>query len=492
MIGTRLAVVVAGIALLVTAVVGFRAVRGGAASAELLISARGQAAEGTVAASVLASSMGVWILLAPAEAGAAFGGLPAVLGYALGSAVPLLLFVPVGVRLRETMPEGHSLTEYVLARFGPRFYAFVLLISLFYMFVFLAAEMTGVALALSLVAGVPKAATAVLVGTLALAYTAYGGLPASLATDTAQALLFIPLLVIMFAGSLVALGGIGSVHQTIAATAPSALTLTNPTGVEFGLYVGFAVVGANMLNQGLWQRVWAAESTDAVRRGFAVAAVAVVPMVFLAGLFGILAAGLGVVGDAPGIALFSVVEAALPTWVAVVLVAIATLLVTSSADTMLNAIASLVTVDAARVLDGPNDATISRVARVLTLAVAAVAIGVGAQGYDVLTLFLLADLLGAAVFAPFLLGLFQPALTERGALASGLSGLAVGLAYFPVTNPILAVSGLPLPAPSFLFAFAGATGVSFAVALVASGYSSAEFEFETLAASVDTLGGDRR
>lgn len=492
MVGTTLAVVVAVIALLATAVVGFRTVEGRAASTELLLSAHGRASAGTVAASVLASSMGVWILLAPAEAGAAFGGVPAVLGYALGSAVPLLLFVPVGARLREVMPEGHSLTEYVLARFGPRFYGFVLVVSLFYMFTFLAAEMTGVALALSLVAGVPPAVTAVLVGTLALAYTAYGGLPASLATDTAQAVLLIPLLVVGFAGSLLALGGVNEVHATIAATAPETLTLTNPTGVEFGLYVGLAVVGANMLNQGLWQRVWAAESTDSARLGFGLAALAVVPMVFLSGMFGVVAAGLGVVGDAPGIALFSVVDAALPAWVAVLLVAIATLLVTSSADTMLNAIAALVTVDAVRVLDDPDDATLRRVARLLTLVVAAFAVAVGAQGYDVLSLFLLADLLGAAVFAPFLLGLFQPALTENGAILAGIAGLGVGLAYFPITNPVLATLGVPLPAPSFLLSFVGATGLSLTVSLVAITSSDASFKFDALSGGVARIGGENR
>jgi SSS family solute:Na+ symporter len=492
MVGTGVAIGVAIVALLLTAGAGFRAVAGRGASTETLLSARGRAAEGTVAASVLASSMGVWILLAPAEAGAAFGGVPAVLGYALGSAVPLLLFIPVGARLRETMPGGHSLTEYVLARFGPRFYAFVLVVSLFYMFTFLAAEMTGVALALSLVAGVPPTVTALLVGTLALAYTAYGGLPASLATDTAQALLLIPLLAVGFGGSMLALGGVSEVHATVATNAPTTLSLTNPTGVEFGLYVGLAVVGANMLNQGLWQRVWAAESTRAVRRGFGLAAVAVVPMVLLAGLFGVVAAGLGVVGDAPGIALFSVVEAALPTWVAVALVAIATLLVTSSADTMLNAVAALVTVDAVRVLENPDDETLRRIARVLTFVVAALAVGVGAQGYDVLALFLLADLLGAAVFAPFLLGLFQPALTENGALAAGVSGLLVGLAYFPITNPLFASLGIPLPTPSFLLAFAGATGCSLAVSLGAIAQSDTAFEFETLSAGVARLGGERR
>lgn len=493
MVGTVAALGATVLALAATTLVGLRYAHGRATTAESLVSARGFASEGMTSASVVASVMGAWILLSPAEAGAAFGGLPAILGYALGSAVPLALFVPVGARIRQVMPDGHSLTEYVLARFGRWFYGFVLLVSLLYMFVFLAAEMTGISLALSLVAGVPAWMTALVVGGFVLVYTAYGGLVASLVTDTIQTVLLLPLLALGFGGAVLALGGPTAIHGEVAATSPALLDPANPSGVVFGIYVVFAVLGANMLNQGMWQRVWAADSTAAIRRSFAVAAVAVVPMVLLAGLFGVAAAGLGLAGDTPGIAFFLVLDAAFPEWVVLVVVVVATLLVASSADTMLNAIASLVTTDLARVLDDPDDATLSGLARGLTVVVAAGAIVVGAQGYGVLTLFLLADLLGAAVFAPFVLGLWLPSLTERTAVVAGVAGLAVGLAFFPPLRALLVGVGLEgLPAPSFLHAFVGATGVSVLVTVVGAAASSTAFPVERLNDATIRLGGERR
>jgi len=484
MVGTAVAVGATVLALAATTLVGLRYSRGRAAGVEALVSARGTASGGMTAASVVASTMGAWILLSPAEAGAAFGGLPAVLGYALGSAVPLALFVPVGARLREVMPRGHSLTEYVRLRFGPRFHAFVLAVSVFYMFIFLAAEMTGVSLALALVADVPAWITAGLIGSFVLVYTAYGGLVASIVTDAVQTLLILPLLAVGFGGAVLALGGTGAVHAEVAATRPALLSPTNPAGVAFGVYVVFAIVGANMLNQGMWQRVWAADSTASVRRSFAAAAVVVVPMILLAGLFGVTAAGLGLVEGDAGIAFFLVLNAAFPEWVALAVVVLVVLLVASSADTMLNAIASLVTVDAAQLLSDPDDATLTRIARGLTVVVAAGAILVGAQGYGVLTLFLLADLLGAATFVPFVLGLYVPSLTETGALAASLAGLAVGVAYFPAIRGLLAPIAGPLPAPSFLRSFVGATAVSAAVALAGAGLSSTRFRYESLDGAV--------
>ncbi|MFB6082608.1 MAG: hypothetical protein ABEJ67_07300 [Halanaeroarchaeum sp.] len=334
------------------------------------------ATEGVTAASVVASSMGAWVLLSPAEAGAAYGGLPAVLGYALGSAVPLALFVPVAARVRAVMPGGCSLTQYVRARFGPAFHAFVLVVSVFYTFVFLAAGMTGVTLALALVAGVPAWVTAAVVGGVVLAYTTYGGLVASLVTDTAQALVVFPLLVVGFGGALWALGGTASVYRAAATHSPGLLSLANPAGVRFGVYVALAVLGANVLHQGLWQRVWAADSTRGVRRAFAASAV-VVPMVLLAGLFGVVAASRGLVGGNAGVAFFRVVNAAFPDSLTLAVVALATLLVASTADTNVNAIASLVTTDVARLVAW-DDRTLTRVARALTAVVALGAVLVGA------------------------------------------------------------------------------------------------------------------
>lgn len=100
-------------------------------TAEDFVAARDSAGGGTLTATVVASIMGAWIRFNPAEPSAAFNGLPAIFGYAVESAIPLLAFVPVGARVREVMPAGHSLTEFVYARLGSVTYLFVLVVSVF-------------------------------------------------------------------------------------------------------------------------------------------------------------------------------------------------------------------------------------------------------------------------------------------------------------------------------------------------------------------------
>jgi solute:Na+ symporter, SSS family len=458
--------------------------RGRITSIEDFITARNSTSGGMTTATLIASGMGAWILLSPAEAGAASGGLPAVIGYALGSAVPLLLFISVGTRVRALIPEGHSLTEYVLVRYGSRMYAYVLLVTMFYMFIFLASEMTGITLALELIAGVPTWQTAALIGTFVLVYTAYGGLVASIFTDTIQVLLILPLLAVGFAGAVVSLGGTDSIHRTVVSTHPQLLDPGYLPGLEFGVYIVFAVMGANLMNQGQWQRVYAASDTPTMRRAFAIAAITVVPMIFLAGLFGVAAAGLGLTEEGnASIAFFLVLNQAFPEWITLLIVLLAVLLVMSTADTMFNALASIVTADLPRLLDDPNERTLARSARALTIVVAIAAVWIGAQGYSVLTLFLTADLLAAATFIPFLYGLYSGGLTETGALVSSVLGLAVGVAFFPILQGVLlAVPGLPaiLPAPSFLRSFLGAIVVSGGLTVVASRATSTHFDLDTL------------
>jgi Na+/proline symporter len=497
---TGLALGVTVLTVLAVTGVGLLAVRGRVRSVEDFIAARDSVGRGTMTATVVASTTGAWILFSPAEAGAAFGGLPAVLGYALGSAVPLLCFIPVGRRIRAVMPAGHSLTEFAYARFGPAMYGFVLVVSVFYMFVFLAAEMTGIAGALSLVADVPLWQTSALIGGFVLVYTVYGGLVASIVTDTVQTLVILPLLAVGFGGAVAALGGPAELHATAVAADATLLDPGFRPGLAFGVYVAVAILGSNMLNQGMWQRVYAADGDRALRDGLAVAAAAVVPMVLLAGLFGVAAAGLGLTDSGTAsVAFFVVLETAFPTWVTVVVVALAVLLVMSSADTMFNAIASVVTADLARLLDRPDQRRLWTVGRGLTVVVAAGAVAVGAQGYSVLELFLTADLLAVAVFVPFLAGLYTSRLSGGGALAASVCGLAVGVARFPpLRGPLTALPGASaLPAPSFLASFVGAAAVAAVLTFVATAVGDAGADLETLDRDVRRLddpvadGGER-
>ncbi|ELZ31636.1 Na+/proline symporter [Halogeometricum pallidum JCM 14848] len=497
MVSSALALGLTVVTLAVFAGLGLWFSRGRVGSVEDLITARGAANEGQLSATLVASVMGVWILLSAPEAGALYG-IAAAVGYGLGEAAPMLAYSRLGPRIRELIPEGHSLTEYAYARYGGAMYAFVVVISALYMFVFLAAELTGISLAFHYVAGVPQWQTATLVAGFVLLYTAYGGLRASIATDAVQLFVVLPLLVGSVAALLFALGGTGAVYDGIADANPALLDPGYVPGLRFGAALVFAVLGAELLNQTWWQRIYAGDDSETVERSFRVATVANGFILLLATLLGVVAVGnSGVLTQGAeynaGVAFFVLLDGAFSEWLVLGVLLLALLLVTSTADSLFNALSSLVTADLPRAMDDPDDRTLRLAARLVTVVVAVAAVAVSLRARSVLSLFFVADLLGAAVGIPLVYGLFTGGLSGRGALVSALLGLAVGSAFFPFPFGLHGAADsllgglLPAPDPTYLLPFAGAFLVSSASAVVAARLSSSEFDLDRLSREIRRL-----
>ena len=89
--------------------------------------------------SLTASALGAWILFGPASA-ATWGGIGAVIGYAAGTASPMLFLYNFGPKIRKEFPNGLSLTDYIDKRFGRDILKICLFLILFYLIIFLVAE----------------------------------------------------------------------------------------------------------------------------------------------------------------------------------------------------------------------------------------------------------------------------------------------------------------------------------------------------------------
>ena len=135
--------------------------------------------------SLVASALGAWILFGPASA-ATWGGIGAVIGYALGTAFPLFILIYMGKTFRKEFPKGKTLIEVIRIRFGSKLFKLILFLTIFYMFIFLIAEVTAVSILVNYISGTSLWITALIVVTSSLVYTLYGGLRASILTDNFQ------------------------------------------------------------------------------------------------------------------------------------------------------------------------------------------------------------------------------------------------------------------------------------------------------------------
>lgn len=460
------------------AVLGVLYSRRFAGSLEDYITARGTLGVAAGAATVVATGLGAWILFSPAEA-ATWGGIAAVIGYAVGAGGFCFAFIPLGRRMRAVMPEGHSLTEFLWHRFGGVIYVVALAVMVFYMCIFITAELTAMAGIVALVADVPLWLTASIVMAATLAYTLYGGLRASIFTDAVQLIIIVPILVIGLVAGWMAVGGGEAVTQGLNERAPQLTDLTFRVGVEGGLALILGVVLANLFHQGYWQRVFAARNERAMAASFMGAGVISALAVLAMGLFGLAYVAMGKESGA-STAVFAILAEALPQRMMLVVMVAGLALVMSSADTILNAISSLIVVDLGRALPGLGSDRLLNWSRLAILVAAVPMVLIAAQGFSVLYLFLIADLICAALAFPVFFGLYSARYDGTGAVTSVAAGLLAGWWLFP--DPALETGSL---FGAFALAFCVPIAVSLVFVLVKRGKV---FEFSSLRAKVGLLG----
>lgn len=475
MLGSSVAAAIVVVSLGVFAWVGFTARAAGRSIDEYLV-ARNSQDRWHLSLSFLASGMGAWILFAPPEVGAGVG-LVGVAGYALGAAGPFVAFALLGKRIRAVVPGGHSLTEFVKARFGTPFFVYVGLISIGYMLFFVTAELTAIGGVTEIVSGLDGRIAIVGVSVVTLAYTAYGGLRASLRTDQWQAWMILALV----AGSVFVISR--DLPSAGRAWSTSGLLGVDRLGVEVAATLIIAVVAANLFHQGYWQRVWAARDETALNHGAAFGALMTVPVVALIGILGILAAGSGMGLDSTPVPFFALLTS-LPTWAVAGVLVLSLSLVASSVDTLENALASLVVTERPR--------TTLAGARLATVLLMIPSVFIALEGYSVLRLFLIADLLCAATVVPVLSGLWARS-TGSAAFAGAIAGLVGAVVPGWITGGDLGSGveaatfpgGIPTLAP-FLWALVASASVTLAASL----FSDRRFDLGAIEDRITVLEAD--
>ncbi|MGO2241460.1 MAG: sodium:solute symporter, partial [Halomonas sp.] len=283
----------------------------------------------------------------------------------------------------------------------------VTLVSIAYMACFLAAELTAIGAITALLSDVPPALVVIGVALTTLIYTVVGGLRASLATDRWQAWLLLVLLVVVGGMALWRLPSMPS------EAALPAIPVTSALSVALTLVI--AVTAANLFHQGYWQRVWAAKDDHSLGRGALLGGAMTMIVVMVIGGLGMLAAMSGVSLGAPPMPFFALLTDA-PAWLSLSALVLAVTLVASSVDTLQSGIASLIVSRS-----GPRGVSLV-IARWVTVALMIPVVVIALQGLSVLRLFLIADLLCAAIVVPILLGLWQR-MTPIAAIGGGIAGL---------------------------------------------------------------------
>ncbi len=380
----------------------------------------------SLTSSLVASALGAWILFGPASA-ATWGGIGAVIGYSLGTAFPLFILIYLGEKFRKNYPKGKTLIEVIRTRYGNKLFKLILFLSIFYMTIFLIAEVTAVSLLVKYISGTNLWITAGIVIITSLIYTLYGGLRASLFTDNIQFVIFGLLLLIVFTNIFsLNLGNFN--FDYITENKPYLLSSKYLPNFTAGLTFFIAVAATNLFHQGNWQRVYAANNNKVLKKSLFFSFLIILPIVFLMGFSGLIAVSQNET-VIPDLAFFSLILKENGIQLSIIIIILAISLTISSIDTLINAISSLIIVDGIKVFKGKKD--YFKLSNQIVILLSIIAFLVASKGLSILYLFLLADLFCCAAVMSVFYGFYNKQFSEKKSYVSILFGLMMGLILFP-------------------------------------------------------------
>ncbi len=385
----------------------------------------------SLSTSLIASALGAWILFGPASA-ATWGGIGAVIGYSLGTAFPMIILIFLGKTIRKNFPKGSTLIEFLRKRFRKSLFKLILLMTMFYMFIFLCAEVTAVAILINYISGTELWITALIILVGTLTYTLYGGLRASIFTDNIQMVVIIVLFFISVF-YLTSFTGDQFSFSFIKEKNPQLLSSNYIPNYTAGLTFFIAVAATNLFHQGNWQRVYAAKNNEILVKSLIVAFIAIIPIVFFMGFSGLVAVSLDP-SVTPDLGYFSLLLKDQTKFLSLIIIILGLSLTISTVDTLINAISSLIVVDGKATFNFETKIDYLRLSKYFIIILSIVAFFIASKGFSVLYLFLLADLFCCAFVLTVFYSFYNKKLNEKVAYISIITGLVGGFLLFPMPD----------------------------------------------------------
>lgn len=333
--------------------------------------------------SFYASGMGLWILTSPAEV-AWYGLGYDIYGYALSAATPFVLIYFLGPKVASITPDGATLPQFIESRYGQPAQKLVSCVAVLYMSAFLIAEFASINFLFPSISNVSGLVVSIFIGGVTFLYLSKSGFKASYVTDKFQGIGLIVLLIVLFSIWL----NQNSFSDLVAFSKTGGIDTFEFFSFKSALAVIVAVTAAEIFSQGYWQRSFSAENTKSLQKASIFAGLGCFLTILILGFAGSVGAGKGL--ENPSLSFIEQLDLNLP--MSLVLISLCTLLVTSSVDTLENAISSTISLDLVR--KGSTEA------RYITAGLIILSIFCSLYVTSIFNVFLIADLFAVCMVFP--------------------------------------------------------------------------------------------
>ncbi|KAJ1678641.1 hypothetical protein EV182_003635 [Spiromyces aspiralis] len=325
-------------------------------------------------------------------------GVVGVIAYAFGSSFPLFVFAIVGPMFRKHNSEQWSMTNFIMERYGRLMHIVYGVICSLFVCMYAVSELSTIYGTYHLLTDINPLAPLIVICIVTTIYTAFGGVLASMFTDTIQVFL----ICIMVVVAAISIGTSVRIDKAIM----DQVGLVQPTKVSwqlFGIMI-VAITFSDMYHQGFWQRTFASRTNRDLAWSAVIGFCLSFPLFTLIGMAGPLAAWSGTWSppqkddDPPASMAFFSILAAAPGWVAGLTLVLSTSLSCCAMDTLQCTLA-------ASLYDLVEQRIGMYIIRAIIILLNVPIIVLAMRAPDVLQIWLFADLLACATVLPVLLGL---------------------------------------------------------------------------------------
>lgn len=323
-------------------------------------------------------------------------GLHGLLVYTLSGSLPILGFAAVGPLIRKKCPHGFILTEWVRERFGVVTALYLSFFTCLTMFLFMIGELSALRGAIETLTGLDALGAVIVECVVTTIYTLLGGFRVSFITDNFQGVLVIVLVVI-------AAAGMGSeIKIDKANVEPSQLLHANKLGWQLLYILPVAITTNDCFMAGFWLRTFASKSNKDLWIGCSIASFVTFVICTLIGCTGFLAvwAGKLEVADENGYNAFYILLAEMPRWVVAFVLLFVIALSTCTFDSLQSAMVSTISNDVFR-----NKLKMIYVRGLVVIVMIPTIVLAIKVADNILQIYLIADLVSAAIIPSILLGL---------------------------------------------------------------------------------------
>jgi Na+/proline symporter len=262
-----------------------------------------------------------------------------------------------------------------------------------------------------------------------VSYVLFGGLNATIRTDTVQCiaivLLFLYLLYVIIIQN--------SFHLNFSIFHKDLLQLDKKSlvnSLQFGFVFFVAVAATNLFHQGNWQRVYAAKNDKVLVTSLLISFLIIYIIVFCMGLTGSIAK-LNGLKFSQDLAFFSIILDKNNTTISFVILLFASCLCISTVDTLLNSISSLSIVHSKDFFNLKEISKQKRLSNIVLIISVLICFLVVLFQFSVLYLFLFADLLCCSCVYVIFKGLYEKKIKNFKTVLLISMGLIAGLLLFP-------------------------------------------------------------